>query len=141
MPTWLLKTEPTTYSAQDLIRDGKATWDGVKNPAAMQAIRLIKSGDTLLIYHTGDEKAIISSAKAASAAYEDPNFPGMNGNNEIARPVFDLKPFKLAKTPLSLAEMKADKIFKDFVLLKQARLSVMEVPESLVKVIQKHCDL
>jgi len=137
MPTFLLKTEPTTYSYADLVRDRKATWDGVANPAALATLRSIKKGDELLIYHTGDEKSVVGLAKAASDAFEDPKQPGKTSDGQPKFAVVDLAPVKAAKTPVTLAAIKADKRFADFVLVKQARLSVMPVPPALDKVIRQ----
>ena len=72
MANWLLKTEPSTYSAADLQRDKTTTWDGVANPAAVKNIRAIIKGDQLLIYHTGDERQCIAIAEATSAGRPDP---------------------------------------------------------------------
>jgi predicted RNA-binding protein with PUA-like domain len=92
MATFLLKTEPGTYSFDDLVRDKKATWDGVKNAAALIAIRSMKKGDEAFIYHTGDEKAIVGTAIVTRGAYEDPKNPGLNAKNEPKFAVVDLKP-------------------------------------------------
>ena len=70
--SWLLKTEPTTYSYDQLEKEGRTTWDGVRNNLALAHLRTMKAGDRLLIYHTGAEKAVIGLAKVAKAAYPDP---------------------------------------------------------------------
>lgn len=136
MPTFLLKTEPGEYAYDDLVREKRAPWTGVKNPAARIALRAMAVGDEALVYHTGDEKAIVGLARVVRAAYEDPDDPGMNDRGEPKAPVVDLAPVRAAKSPLTLAAMKGDVRFKDFVLLRQARLSVMPVPASLDKVIR-----
>ena len=69
---WLLKTEPSTYAYDDLERDKRATWDGVKNPVALRNLREMKEGDAALIYHTGDEKAVVGTALVVREAYPDP---------------------------------------------------------------------
>ena len=69
---WLLKTEPSTYAYDDLEKDKRATWDGVKNPVALKNLRAMKEGDAALIYHTGDEKAVVGTALVAREAYPDP---------------------------------------------------------------------
>lgn len=138
MATWLLKSEPDVYSYDDLARDGRTVWDGVNNPAANIHLRAMKPGDTAFIYHTGDERRIAGLAKVVSAAYEDPNHPGLNGKGDIARPVVDLEPVKPAKKPLTLDDVKADPRFEieGFELVRLPRLSVMPVPAAAVKLIK-----
>lgn len=137
MATWLLKSEPDVYSYDDLARDGRTVWDGVNNPAANIHLRAMKPGDTAYIYHTGDEKRIAGLAKVVSAAYEDPNHPGLNGKGDIARPVVDLEPMKPAKKRLTLADIKADPRFdiEGFDLVRLPRLSVMPVPAAAKRLI------
>ena len=124
MAFWLLKTEPDTYSYDDLVREKKCTWDGVANPAALNNIRSVAKGDTVFIYHTGKEKAVIGIAEATTAGYGDPA-------------VMDLKPVRKLKRPVTLKEIKADKAFEAWELVKQARLSVMPVPNALWDRIEK----
>ena len=123
MATFLLKTEPSVYSFSDLVRDKKATWDGVSNPAALIHIRAIKPGDDLLIYHTGDERAIVGIARAAGAAYPDPG----DATGKLA--AVDVVPVRALPTPVTLAAIKADPAFADFALVRQGRLSVVPVTE------------
>lgn len=125
MATLLLKTEPGEYSFDDLVREKRCAWTGVANNAAQKHMRDAKKGDEAFIYHTGDEKAIVGLATLASDPYPDPT------DDAGKRVVFDLKPGKRAKTPVTLAQVKADARFKDFALVKQARLSVMPVPADL----------
>lgn len=125
MSTWLLKTEPSEYGFADLQRDKKTVWSGVSNNLALKHLREIKKGDTLLIYHTGDEKAVVGIAKAVSDAYADPKA----GDPKLA--VVDAAPVKPLKQPVTLAQLKADKRFKDFALVKISRLSVMPVPDDV----------
>lgn len=132
---FLLKTEPSEYSFDDLRREKRCVWSGVSNPAALIALRSIKKGDLAFIYHTGDEKAVVGLARALSAAYQDPDRPGLNDRGEPKFAVVDLAPVKAAPTPLTLAAMKADKRFADFALLKQSRLSAMPVPADLAALI------
>lgn len=136
MATFLLKTEPDDYSYADLAKDGVMTWTGVKNPAALIAIRTMKKGDQAFIYHTGDEKAIVGVAKVVKGAHEDPKQPGLNDRGEPKAAVVDLAPMKAAKTPVTLAALKADKRFAAFGLVKQSRLSAMVVPPDLDNVIR-----
>lgn len=141
MPTYLCKTEPSDYSYADLERDGATVWDGVKNPTACIHIRAIKPGDDVLIYHTGNDKAIMGLARATSSPYPDPKNPGETAKGETKFPVFDLEPVKAAATPVTLKEIKADERFAGFELVTQSRLSVMPVPAKLDKAIRKMAGL
>jgi predicted RNA-binding protein with PUA-like domain len=118
---WLLKSDPEDYGYDDLVRDGKAVWDGVTNNLALQNLRKIKKGDVLLIYHTGEEKALVGLATATSNPYRDPKAD----NEKLA--VIDLKPKKRVKRAVTLSEIKALPEFADFQLVKFSRLSVMPV--------------
>jgi predicted RNA-binding protein with PUA-like domain len=118
---WLLKTEPSTYSYADLQRDGRTTWDGVSNPVALRNLREMRKGDQALIYHTGDEKAVVGIARIASDPYPDPKLA------DPKRVVVDLEALRPLKTRVSLAEVKAAKRFADFALVRISRLSVMPV--------------
>lgn len=113
MPTWLLKTEPSTYSITDLAREKRTRWDGVKNAAALLNLRKMAVGDQLFIYHTGDEKAIVGVARVFVADTKDG--------------VITLEYEKTLKRPVTLATIKADKAFKEFALVKISRLSAMPV--------------
>jgi predicted RNA-binding protein with PUA-like domain len=137
MATFLLKTEPGEYSFADLQKDGSTCWSGVSNPAALAAIRTMRKGDEAFIYHTGSEKAVVGVAKVASSAYEDPDQPGLSAAGEPKFAVVDLKPLRPAKTPVTLAAIKADARFKDFALVRQSRLSVMPVPPALDTLLRK----
>lgn len=118
---WLLKTEPSTYSFDDLVRDKRATWDGVANPVALKNLRGMAVGDEVLIYHTGDEKRIVGLAKVVKAAYPDPKA----SDDKLV--VVDIAPVKAVARPVTLAEVKADPRFKEFALARVPRLSVMHV--------------
>ncbi len=141
MATFLLKTEPGTYSFDDLVRDKEATWDGVTNAAALIAIRTMKKGDEAFIYHTGDEKAIVGTAVVTRGAYEDPGNPGLSTKGEPKFAVVDLKPGKRAKTPLTLAKIKADKRFASFSLVTIGRLSVMPVEPAVDRALREMAGL
>ena len=120
---WLFKEEPTHYSYDDLVRDGKTSWSGVKNPLAQKHLRSVKKGDRIFYYHTGDEKSVIGIAKAASDAYPDPN-------DKAGKLVtVDVVPGKKLKRPVSLAEIKARSFFEEFPLVRISRLSVMPVSD------------
>ncbi len=138
MATLLVKTEPSTYSFDDLLKDKTTRWDGVSNPAALAAVRAAKKGDDVLVYHTGDEKAIVGLARVEKPAYEDPKQPGLNDRGEPKFAVIDLAAVKAAKTPhaATLALIKADPRFKEFALVRIGRLSVMAVPPALDKVLR-----
>lgn len=141
MATFLLKTEPTVYSFDDLEREKKAVWDGVTNNAALGHLRAARKGDEVLIYHTGEEKRIVGLARAASDPYEDPRHPGKNQRGEPQRAVIDLAPVRRAKTPVTLAQVKADPRFRAFALVRQGRLSVMPVPPDLDRVLRSMAGL
>lgn len=141
MATFLLKTEPDNYSFDDLIRDKRTHWDGVRNPTALMHMRTIKKGDEALIYHTGKEKRIAGLAQVVSDVYEDPDNPGLTGKGDLKGPLFDLKPVQAVKNDMTLADFKADERFKDFDLVKMSRLSAMPVPPKLDKIIRKHTGL
>lgn len=114
MGHWIVKTEPSTYSYADLAREGTTVWDGVKNPVAMKHLRAMQAGDDVLIYHTGDEKAIVGLAKVVA---QDP---------QLGLP--KLKAVRPVPRPVTLAEVKADKSFADLPLVRVGRLSVQPVP-------------
>jgi len=116
---WLLKTEPSAYSYDDLEREGRAVWDGVTNPVALKNLRAMKAGDEAFVYHTGDEKAVVGRARVARAAYADPK----KGDARLV--VVDLEPVGRMKVPVTLAEIKAMPAFEDSPLVRQGRLSVV----------------
>ena len=124
MARYLVKTEPSTYSFTDLTHDKKTVWDGVSNPVALKHLAAIKKGDTVIVYHTGDEKQAVGLAVAASDAYPDPKA----GNPKVV--VVDLKPDKPLKTPVTLAQVKADAVLKGNDLARLPRLSVIPFSEA-----------
>jgi predicted RNA-binding protein with PUA-like domain len=136
MATFLFKTEPSEYSFADLSKEGKTTWSGVTSNAALGHLRTAAVGDEVLIYHTGDEKAIVGLAKVVKKAYEDPKQPGLNARGEPKFAVVDLRAIRAVTTPVTLAQVKADKRFAEFPLVTQGRLSVMPVPPELDKVLR-----
>ena len=119
--SWLLKTEPTTYSYDQLEKEGRTTWDGVRNNLALAHLRTMKAGDRVLIYHTGAEKAVIGLAKVAKAAYPDPK------QDDPKVVVVDVIPERRLERPVTLAEVKAEASLKDLALVRMGRLSVMPV--------------
>ncbi len=120
---WLFKEEPTHYSYDDLVRDGKTSWTGVKNPLAQKHLRAVKKGDQIFFYHTGDEKAVVGIAKAVGNAYPDP------ADKSGKLYAVDVAPVKKLKAPVSLASIKADKRFASLPLTRMPRLSVMPVSD------------
>lgn len=116
---WILKTEPSTYSFDQLERDGKAVWDGVANPVALRNIGQMRPGDQVLIYHTGKEKAVVGRAEATSAGYPDPK------GKDPRMLVVDLKPGARLRRPVGLPAIKAEPAFADLALVRQGRLSVV----------------
>lgn len=129
MALFLAKTEPSTYSIDDLKRDGKTTWDGVRNPAAVNAIKTMKPGDEVIIYHTGNEKAVVGLAKVVSDARPDPN--------DDRSAVADFEYVKHAKRPVTLKEIKDSHKFDDWALVRMGRLSTMSVPDEFWKWLQQ----
>jgi predicted RNA-binding protein with PUA-like domain len=125
MAAWLLKTEPSTYSLEDLQRDGKTRWDGVSNPAALNNIKRMLPGERCFIYHTGDEKRIVGIAKVESAPYADPKSAKLT--------VVDLAFDKRLEKPVTLAQIKADPVFADWLLVRQGRLSVVPTSPQIWK--------
>jgi predicted RNA-binding protein with PUA-like domain len=128
---FLFKEEPTHYAYEDLVRDGKTSWTGVKNPLAQKHLRSVKKGDRIFYYHTGDEKSVVGIAKAAGDAYPDPK--------DKAGKLYavDVLPVKKLPRPVTLAEIKAAPAFKDFALVRISRLSVMPVSEKEWAAIEK----
>jgi predicted RNA-binding protein with PUA-like domain len=120
---WLFKEEPTHYSYDDLVRDGKTSWTGVRNPLAQKHLRSVNQGDRVFFYHTGDVKAVVGIAKATGAAYPDP------ADKSGKLYAVDIAPVKKLKQPVTLASIKADKSFASFPLVRMARLSVMPVSD------------
>ena len=121
---WILKTEPSTYSFDRLVNERRAVWDGVSNALALKHIRSMAKGDQLLIYHSGDEKALVGLARVASAPYPDPK------QDDPKLVVVDIEAGKRLPRPVSLATVKADPAFADLALVRMSRLSVIPVSEA-----------
>lgn len=121
MAYWLMKTEPSAYSYEDLKREGKATWDGVKNNQALIYLRAMKAGDQALIYHSGSEKRIVGLAEITRGPYPDPRM----GNPKLV--VVDLEPRRALPHGAPLSQIRALKEFSGFALIRNSRLSVMPV--------------
>lgn len=121
---YLLKTEPSTYSFDDLKREQKTIWDGVSNPVALKNLRGMKSGDHLVIYHTGDEKRAVGTASVISVDASDAKNPRV-----------EIKFGKAISQPLSLADIKQNKKFADSPLVRQARLSVVPLTDEQYQIL------
>ncbi len=129
MKYYLAKTEPSTYSIDDLERDHSTVWDGVTNPQAVKAIRAMKPGDRVFIYHSGGVSAVVGLAKVTSAGRDDPKNP--------KSAVVDLEFEKKIDPPVTLAEVKQSGKFADWALVRQGRLSTMEAPPEFVEWVKK----
>ena len=125
MKYFLAKTEPGTYSIDNLESDKKTVWDGVTNPQAVRAIREMKPGDRVFIYHSGGVSSIVGTATVRSEPRDDPKNP--------KSAVVELEYHGRLDPPTSLAEIKESKEFDDWALVRQGRLSTMAVPENFVK--------
>lgn len=119
MNYWLVKSEPFKYSWEKFLEDKRTFWDGVRNYAARNHLRGMKKGDLVLWYHSNEGLAVVGIAKVAKEAYQDPT------TEEEAWVAVDLVPHKTLKKPVTLAQIKADKMLKDIYLVRQGRLSVM----------------
>ncbi len=118
MATWLLKTEPSAYAFDDLLREGTTAWSGVKNPQARLHLKAMKAGDAVAVYHTGGEKAAVGLGAVARAAYPD----AAGGAGAVC---VDVKSGARLAAPVTLAALKAEKAFAGSPLLTQGRLSVV----------------
>ena len=119
MNYWLMKTEPSTYSWDDLVRDKKTIWDGVRNYAARLHLNAMQKGDQILIYHSMDDKAVVGTAKITREGFADPKDKDWT--------VVEIAPDKKLKKPVTLAMVKGDKRLVNMVLVKNSRLSVQPV--------------
>ena len=127
---WLFKTEPEEYSYDELEKDKRCVWDGVSSNQALKNLRSVKLGDEILIYHTGNEKAIVGMAEVISDPYPDPE-----ANDEHLL-VVNLKPKRRLAQPLSLAEIKANEAFSEFDLVRLPRLSVVPISKQYWELLQ-----
>jgi len=120
---WLFKEEPTHYSYDDLVRDKKTSWSGVRNALAQKHLRAVEKGDRIFYYHTGDQKAVVAVARAASNAYPDPADP----DGKLF--AVDVAPVEPLARPVTLTEIKAEPSLKEMPLVRISRLSVMPVTD------------
>ena len=120
-PCWLVKSEPGTYSFEDLVRDGRTVWDGVRNNAAALHLKAMQVGDQVFFYHSQEGLAVVGIAEVAKAAFPDPS-------DAAGRFVaVELIPVRPLPRPVSLVQMKANPALADMAMLRQSRLSVSPV--------------
>ena len=122
MAYWILKTEPSAYSFADLRRDKRTRWDGITNAQALQHLRVMAAGDECLIYHSGDERALVGYAKVMRAAYV------ADGQPDPRLVSVDIEAGAALPHPVPLSAIKADGAFSQLGLVRQGRLSVTPVP-------------
>jgi predicted RNA-binding protein with PUA-like domain len=127
---WLFKTEPANYSFADLERDEETMWDGVTNALALKYLRLVEEGDTVLIYHTGDEKALVGIAEIVRGAYVNPE------EDDPKLSVCDVRFVRHLEKPVTLAQIKAIPELSEWQLVRNARLSVVPVSDEVWQLLQ-----
>ncbi len=123
MRNWLAKSEPSTYSWERLVADGKTVWDGVRNAQARNNLAAMSTGDLVLFYHSGDSKAVVGIAKVVRCAYQDPT------TTDPRWLAVDLLPVTALKRPVTLSAIKARPSLHTIALVRQSRLSVMELTD------------
>jgi predicted RNA-binding protein with PUA-like domain len=128
---WLLKSDPETYAYPDLVRDGETEWDGVHNAAALIHLRKSRPGDGVLVYHSGDERAVVGLAEVTSAPHPDPK--DTRGSWSMA-----IRPVRALRGPVTLADLRTDRSLDGFVLFRMSRLSVMPVTDAQWRAILAH---
>lgn len=121
MNHWLLKSEPVKYSWDQMLKDKKTFWDGVRNYQARNNLREMKKGDLCLYYHSNDGKEVVGIVKVVKEFYQDPT---TDDSNWV---VVDVAPFKSLKKPVTLETIKTDKRLENIGLVRQGRLSVMKL--------------
>jgi len=131
MKYWLVKSEPSAYSFEQFVKDGKTFWDGVRNYAARNNLKAMKKDDEVLFYHSNEGLEIVGIAKVIKEHYQDPT------TKEEAWVVVDLKPVKKLKKPVSLNQIKEEKRLAGMDLLRLGRLSVQSVKDNEWKVIME----
>ena len=119
MAHWLFKTEPSEYSYADLARDKRVVWEGVSNNTALIHLRAVKKGDTVVVYHSGKDKAAVGLAEVTRGAYADPRL------DDAKRVVVALKPVRAFPAPVPLADFRSDAVLKTTELVRITRLSVI----------------
>jgi predicted RNA-binding protein with PUA-like domain len=131
---WLIKQEPCSYSWSDFISEAKTSWTGVRNYAARNNLRRMRKGDEVLFYHSGEEKAVVGTAKVARTAYRDPTAPDEDWST------VDLVPNKSLPHPVTLHQIKAEPRLKKIALVRQSRLSVMPMTSAEFRLISQMGD-
>ncbi len=121
MNYWLVKSEPTEYSYDDLVKDGSTYWDGVRNYTARNNLKSMKVGDKVLFYHSVSEKSVVGISKVVKEYYQDPT------TDDERWVVVNLAPVSRLKNPVTLSEIKTDPSLADIALVRQSRLSVMSL--------------
>jgi len=129
MNYYLAKSDPISYSLDDLERDGSTDWTGVKNGQAQQAIRMMKNGDCVICYHSQGQAAIVGWGFVEGDVFLDPNEPKLS--------VFQFRFGGRLKEPITLTEIKQTSLFGDFLLVRNSRLSTMAVPKEFVSWLKK----
>ena len=124
MNFFLAKTDPQTYSIDEMEREKRTTWDGVTNPQAVRAIRAMRPGDRVFLYHSGGVSGVVGLAVVGSEPRADPKNP--------KSAVVDLEFSARLDPPATLKEIKESKLFEDWALVRQGRLSTMAAPEKFV---------
>jgi predicted RNA-binding protein with PUA-like domain len=124
MAYFLAKTDPTTYSIEQLEHEQQTTWDGVRNAQAIRVIQTMRPDDTILIYHSMGEAAIVGLAQAISEPRPDPK--------DTKSWVIDVMFVRRLSQPVTLREIKASHLFDDWSLVRQSRLSTMSVPDTFI---------
>ena len=131
MNHWLLKTEPEAYSWDQLVKDKRTNWSGVRSPAGRANLMKMKTGDRAFFYHTGDERQIVGVCEVVKEHYPDPS-------DETGRFVMvDVKPVEKVPAPVTLAQVKAEKRLKDMRLVREGRLSVSPVTDAEWAIVAK----
>ena len=128
---WLLKTEPETYSFDDLVREGTTVWDGITNPVALKNLRAMARGDRCVIYHTGQERQAVGFGRVARTAYPDPR------QDDERRVVVDVQAEEPLPRPVSLAELRSAQVFAESALVRQGRLSVVPLTRGQLTALEK----
>ncbi len=134
MSYWLIKSEPSNYSWQQFQKDGKTSWDGVRNYAARNHLQAMRKGDQVFFYHSNEGMEIVGIAEVLKEAYPDPALP------DKGWVAVDFKPKNILKRPVTLKEIKKDESLSDMALLRLSRLSVQPVKENEWKIILKKAE-
>ena len=131
MAHWLLKSEPSSYSWDQLVKEKHTSWTGVRNPQAQANLKAMKAGDLCFFYHSGEGKEIVGIAEVVKTAYPDPT------DKDGKAVTVDVKAVEPVKQPVTRAVIKATPAFKEFKLVRQSRLSVVPVSDEHWKLLTK----